>query len=87
MFRRHVALIGDTRSLLCVHKVLRTFDAARRLRVTAATEEQMVRVPPHKAGVAMSIRGHVTHRVTITEYGALMLDVIQKQEPDASHVH
>jgi predicted transcriptional regulator len=27
------------------------------------------------------------HRVTITTYGELMLDVIQKQEPDASHVH
>jgi hypothetical protein len=32
-------------------------------------------------------RSVTDHRVTITEYGELMLDVIQKQAPDASHVH
>jgi predicted transcriptional regulator len=32
-------------------------------------------------------RSITEHRVTITEYGELMLDVIQKQAPDASHVH
>lgn len=27
------------------------------------------------------------HRVTISAYGELMLEILQKQEPDASHVH
>jgi DNA-binding IclR family transcriptional regulator len=32
-------------------------------------------------------RSITEHRVTITAYGALILDIIQKQAPDTSHVH
>jgi hypothetical protein len=44
---------------LCANDELSTLDAARRLRVTAATVDQMVRSPLPKSGMAMSIRGHV----------------------------
>ena len=33
------------------------------------------------------VRSIADHRVTITEYGALILDIVQKQASDASHIH